>query len=212
MIRKVASPWWLLPGLSVTLLIGLAAPTFEARLAGDDLRLDGDDLRVRAPKNFRFLTGKPLEKLKDGATLVYLAQLSLSASREATTPLTRPAVNRFVVSYDILEEKFSVTSTGSDHATASRLSAAAAEGWCLDHLPLGIDGIPHDKPLWIKLELRAEDTRDQTGVFRDSGINLTRLIEVFSQQAQAQQMRWIASAGPVRLEDIKRERRSSRTG
>ena len=114
---------------------------------------------------------------------------------ETGTPLVRPAVNRFVVSYDVWEEKFSVSSTVLERATASHLSAAAAESWCLDHLPLGIDGVPRDKPLWIKLELRAEDARDQTGVFGSSSINLTRLIEVFSNPARAQQMHWEASAG-----------------
>jgi len=211
-MRKVTRPWWLTAGLGATLLSGLAAPTLEVRLNRDDLHLDGDDLRVSAPAKFQFLSGKPLEKLKDGATLVYLAQLSLSASSDAGTPLIRPAVNRFVVSYDVWEEKFSVTSTGLERATASHLSASAAEGWCLDHLPLVIDGVPRDKPLWIKLELRAEDARDQAGVVGESGINLTRLIEVFSNPARAQQMHWEASAGPVRLEDLKRERRSSRSG
>jgi hypothetical protein len=211
-MRKVAGPWWLTAGLGTTLLVGFAAPILQVRLGGDDLRVDGDDLRVSVPAKFQFLSGKPLEKLKDGATLEYLAQLSLSASSEVSTPLVRPAVNRFVVSYDVWEEKFSVTSTVLERATASHLSAAAAEAWCLDHLPLGIDGVPRDKPLWIKLELRAEDARDQTGIFGSSSINLTRLIEVFSNPARAQQMHWEASAGPVRLEDLKRERRSSRSG
>jgi len=211
-MRKFTRPWWLAAGAGATLLLGLAAPTLPVRLGGDDLHLDGDDLRVSAPAKFEFLSGKPLEKLRDGATLVYLAQLSLSASSEAGTPLIRPAVNRFVVSYDVWEEKFSVTSTALDRATASHLSAAAAEGWCLDHLPLGIDGVPRDKPLWIKLELRAEDARDQAAVLGESGINLTRLIEVFSNPARAQQMRWEAMGGPFLLEDLKRERRGSRSG
>lgn len=211
-MRKVAGPCWLAAGIGATLLVGWAAPTMEVRLRGDDLHLDGDDLRVSVPSTFRFLSGKPLEKLKDGATLEYLAQLSVSAASPGGAPLVRPAVNRFVVSYDVWEEKFSVTSTVLERATASHLSATPAEGWCLDHLPLGIDGVPRDKPLWIKLELRAEDARDQTGLFGPASINLTRLIEVFSNPARAQQMHWEATAGPVRLEDLKRERRSSRSG
>jgi hypothetical protein len=49
-------------------------------------------------------------------------------------------------------------------------------------------------------------------VVGESGINLTRLIEVFSNPARAQQMRWEAVAGPMRLMDLKRESRSSRSG
>lgn len=204
-MRKVAGQWWLAAGLGAALMAALAAPTLQ-------VYLDGDDLRVSALPEFQFLSGKPLEKLKDGATLVFNAQLSLSASSEVNTPLVRPAVNRFVVSYDVWEEKFSVTSTALERATASHLSSTAAEGWCLDHLPLGIDGVARDKPLWIKLDLRAEDSRDQAAVVGQSGINLTRLIEVFSNPARAQQMHWEAVAGPLRLADLKRERRSTRSG
>ena len=211
-MRKVAKPWRLIGGLGATLLAALAAPTLHVRLGGENLHLDGDDLRISPPEQFQFLSGKPLEKLKDGATLVYLAQLSLLASSDAKAPIIRPAANQFMVSFDVFEEKFSVTSTVIERATVSHLSAAAAESWCLDHLPLGIDGIPRDKPLWIKLELRAEDSRDQSTFFGESGINLTRLIEVFSNPARAQQMHWEAIGGPVRLEDLKRERRSLRSG
>ena len=211
-MAKIARPWWLGVVLGAVLLMGFTAPPLQVRLGNSNLHLDGDDLRVSVPPQFQFFGGKPLEKLKDGATLVYLAQLSLSASSDAGLPLNRPAVNRFLVSYDVFEYNFSVTSIGVGRATASHLSAAAAQSWCLDHLPLGIDGVPRDKPLWIKLELLAEDTRDQTGVLGDSGINLTRLIEALSNRARAQQMHWEAIAGPVRLDELKRERRSLRSG
>jgi hypothetical protein len=62
------------------------------------------------------------------------------------------------------------------------------------------------------LEMRAEDARDQAAVIGESGINLTRLIEVFSNPAHAQQMRWELTAGPVRLMELKRERRGTRSG
>jgi len=211
-MQKVARTWGLAALVAAALLAGFAAPALQVHLASTDLHLDGDDLRVSVPPQFQFLTGKPLEKLKDGATLVYLAQLSLSGSSDTTAPLHHPAVNRFLVSYDVFEYNFSVTSLGVEHATASHLSAAAAQSWCLDHLPLGIDGVPRDKPLWIKLELLAEDTRDQTGVLGDSGINLTRLIEALSNRARAQQMHWEAVAGPIRLDGLKREHRSLRSG
>jgi hypothetical protein len=201
-MRKLARRWWLLMGLGVPLILGVSAQSLL-------VRLDGDDLRVASPQ-LRFLSGKSLEKLKDGASLVFLAQLSLST--EVNEPAIRRAVDRFVVSYDVWEEKFSVTSTGMERATVSHLSSSAAEAWCLGHLAVGIDGVAADRPLWVKLELRAEDARDQAAVVGESGINLTRLIEVFSNPARAQQLRWEAVAGPVRLLDLKRERRSSPSG
>jgi hypothetical protein len=201
-MQKVTRRWWLMASLGAPLTLGLSAQSLR-------VRLDGDDLRVAAPQ-FRFLTGKPLEKLKDGATLVFFAQLSLST--EVNAPAIKRAVERFVVSYDVWEEKFSVASAGVEHARATNLSPQAAEAWCLDHLALGIDGVAPERPFWVRLELRAEDARDQAAVVRDSGINLARLIELFSNPARPQQMHWEAVAGPVRLGDLKRERRSSRSG
>ena len=203
-MHKVTRRWWLAASLGAPLLVGFSA---QSPL---QVCVDGDDLRVTAAPTLHFLSGKPLEKLKDGATLVFLAQFSLST--EVNAPAIQRAVDRFVVSYDVWEEKFSVTSTGLEPATFSHLSASSAETWCLDHLALGIDGVASDKPLWVKLEMRAEDARDQAAVVGQSGISIARLIEVFSNPARAQQMRWEASVGPVRLADLKRERRSPRSG
>jgi hypothetical protein len=201
-MNNVTRRWWLMASLGAPLTLGLSAPSLG-------VRLDGDDLRIAAPQ-FHFLTGKPLEKLKDGASVVFLAQLSLST--EVNAPAIKRAVDRFVVSYDLWEEKFSVTQTGVERGSASHLTSTAAETWCLDHLALGIGGLAPEKPFWLRLEMRAEDARDQAVVVGDSGINLTRLIEIFSNPARAQQLRWEAVAGPARLMDLKRVRRGSRSG
>jgi hypothetical protein len=199
---KVTRRWWLVASFSAPLTLGLTAQSLR-------LRLDGDDLRVDAPQ-LKFLTGKPLERLKDGASVVFLAQLSLLP--EANGTAAKRAVDRFVVSYDLWEERFSVTKTGSERRMVSHLSSSAAEAWCLENLALGITGVAPDKPFWVRLELRAEEAGDQSGVVGESGINLARLIEVFSNPARAQQSHWEAMAGPVRLADLKKERRSSRSG
>jgi hypothetical protein len=199
---KVTRRWWLVASFGAPFTLGLTAQALW-------VRLDGDDLRIAAPQ-LRFLSGKPLEKLKDGASVVFLAQLSLST--EVNAPAIKRAVDRFVVSYDVWEEKFAVTRTGMERETISHLSSSAAESWCLDHLAIGIGSVAPDKPFWLRLELRAEDARDQAAVVGESGINLTRLIEIFSNPAHAQQMRWELTAGPARLMDLKRERRASRSG
>jgi len=199
---NVTRRWWLLLSLGATLSLGLAAPSLQ-------VRLDGDDIRVSAP-HLKFLTGKPLERLKDGASVTFLAQLSLSTDVNALA--VKRAVDRFIVSYDLWEEKFSVAKTGPDARSISHLSSSAAESWCLENLAVGIDSMPPDKPFWIRLEVRAEEPKDQAWVVGDSGINLTRLIEVFSNPARSQQAHWEAMAGPVRLQDLKKQGRGVRSG
>ena len=63
------------------------------------------------PPRLHFLTGKPLERLKDGDVVAYVLQLELL--NEARTAVFRPQKGRFVVSYALWEEKFSVTQIGS---------------------------------------------------------------------------------------------------
>jgi hypothetical protein len=193
-MTPVTRRWWLLATLGAPVLKGLVAPALK-------LRLEGEDLRVGAP-HFKFLTGKPLERLQDGAAVAFLAQFSLAAGSNGIA--MRRAVDRFVVSYDLWEEKFSVTRTGRDRRTVSHLTSAAAEAWCLSSLALDTAGLAADRPFFVRLELRAEDPRDQAAVVGEPGINLTRLIEVFSNPARAQQARWEAEVGPVRLAELPR--------
>jgi hypothetical protein len=89
------------------LLAGLAVPLFRARAADSiNVTYDGDNLHVSAPA-LHFLAGKPLDRLKDASTVVFLSQLTLFAgNRDAPF---RKVPDRFVVSYDLWEEKFSVT-------------------------------------------------------------------------------------------------------
>src|SRR5579872_2517954 len=84
------------------LLAGLAIPLFPLRAAESlGVTFDGDNLHVSAPK-LHFLSGKPLERLKNGATVVYLTQLTLYSDPYVT--VFRRTADRFIVSYDILAE------------------------------------------------------------------------------------------------------------
>src|SRR5437763_7844047 len=94
------------------LLAGLATPLFSWRAAAESLEIkyDGDNLHLSAP-TFHFLTGKPLERLKDGASVAYVAQVTLLRD-DHVTPIKRRQ-GRFVVSLDLWEEKFSVRQLGT---------------------------------------------------------------------------------------------------
>jgi len=184
---------------------GLAASAFaieynELRLLP---RLDGDALHVVAP-NFSFLSGKSLERLKDGASVGFIAQLTVSRNPTHLVPDAR-VMARFAVSYDVVEEHFSVSKIGDrpeQKRTASHMSGAAAEAWCFDKLAINRSELPADKPFYVQLDLRAEDPRDQSGIIGENGFSLSRMIEIFSQPARQKQDHWVLSSGPIRLEDV----------
>jgi len=196
---RVTRRWWLLAAFSAPSAVALSAQQLAAHLNPANL------LHISAP-GFHFLTGKSLERLKDGATVAFLGQLSLST--DANVTVATRAVARFAMSYDIWEERFSVTRFAASRnetvaRNASHLSTAAAESWCLDHLTVDTSLLPAARPFWVRFELRAEDGRDGTQVLGEPGINITRLIEIFSRPARAQQQRWQLDAGPLRLSDLR---------
>ena len=65
-------------------------------------------------------------------------------------------------------------------------------------------GLPQDRPFWLRFELRAAEPKDEAAVIGESGLNLTRLIEIFSRRPRDQQPQWTADAGPLRLGELKR--------
>lgn len=180
----------LMAGISAPLGWSLAAP----RLL---VRRDGASLRVSAPQ-IRFLTGKALEQLKNGANVGFVSQVSITA--ESIILLRR--VDRFVVSYDLWEEKFSATRLGPPQRSASRMSVPATESWCLDALAPIPSALTPFRSFWLKLELRVEDPKELAAIVGDPGINLTRLVELFSRPPRSQQQHWSETAGPLKLQDL----------
>ncbi len=169
------------------------------------VHVDGDYLHISAPR-LNFLTGKTLEHLKDGASVAFIGQLSVTSTPNAIIPDAR-SVARFAVSYDIWDERFSVTKIGQQpdsRRSVSHLSVQAAQNWCLDNLTIDRSLIPPDKLIYVRLDLRIEDPRDQLGIVGEPGINITRLIEIFSRPARSAQQPWLLRNGPFRLADLRK--------
>jgi hypothetical protein len=190
--------------LAGTAVSALAIEYSEWRL---NPRLDGDFLYVSAP-NFSFLNGKSLERLKDGASVAFIAQLTVSTSQNYVVP-DALSVARFAVSYDIWEERFSVTKI-SDHAgqkptVSPHLQAAEAEAWCFHNLALKRSDLPADRPFYVQLDMRVEDPRDTAGLIGEGGISLTRMIEIFSRPVRDKQAHWLLNTGQIRLDDLLRK-------
>lgn len=165
---------------------------------GLDVYLRGDRIKVAAPR-LRFIAGPPLDRLQNGAPVPFAFQLSISTDRWRTT-LSRD-IERFVLSYDLWEEKFSVVRLGNPRRSVSNLGARAAEAWCVDELSLASAGLGNQR-FWVRLEVRNED-RDQSAGDAE-GPTLARLIEMFSRRGGDRQSRWSFDAGPFRLSDLRK--------
>lgn len=163
-----------------------------------------DQLRVSAPR-VHFLSGIALERLHDGAAVPFDVQLSLTM--ESKTRVVSRSLERFIVSYDLWEEKFSVRKPRPLLRSVSHLSASAAEAWCMENVSVSTNGIDPDQPLWVRLDVRTGDLKDPPPMFGapdDGGISLASLIEIFSRPARRLQPNWMVEAGPMHLSEIKR--------
>ncbi len=161
--------------------------------------LQGDRLGVAAPR-FHFLTGKALDRMHDGLSLDFDAQLSL-LEPEAAPPLER-SVDRFLFSYDVWEEKFAVTRLRDPRQTASHLTASDAEAWCLGRMHLEAGHLDRTRLLMVRLEMRAEENTEAAPLLGDPGLNLASLIEIFSRPARSQQQHWQIDSVPFRVRDL----------
>ena len=192
----------------LALLAILFLSGFLLAVWGEDLFVNwqGEHLHITAPQ-LHFLTGKPLERLHNGSTVVF--DFSLSLSTNSNLKLRDRALERYAISYDLWEEKFSVKQLRTAKKPPSLLTGAATEAWCIDNIAVGTGGVPPTEPVWMRLEVRGGDGKE-VPIFGprnigESGISLTSLVEIFSRPASPQQLRLVAEAGPIRLGDLKRK-------
>lgn len=182
-------------------MAGLTVPLLRARTAGALLvSFDGDNLHVAAPQ-LHFLSGRPLNRLHDGATVVFISQLTIFHDNRGT--VWRHAPERLTVSYDLWQEKFSVILGTTNHRVTG-LTASSAEAWCLDNLAISALGVPSDRPFWFRLELRTADPKDLSSVVGEPGISIRGLIEIFSRKPGPDEEPWTLNAGPLRLAELPR--------
>jgi hypothetical protein len=175
----------------------------QAALPGQEVavRIAGNHLRISAPK-LHFLSGKPLENLRNGATVAFDIQVSILG--DGRQSVLRRSFERFVVSYDLWEERFSVTRMRSSRASASHLTAAAAEAWCLDGFSFPVAELPRSNPFHVRVDVRAQNGR-QREEEQDDGLSLASLIELFSRPARTgDAMQWRAESKPLSVSDLQK--------
>jgi len=127
---------------------GIICPRVQAQSQSLIVERHGSHLRVAALQ-LHFLEGKPLEQLHNGASVIYAFELTLTADQKST-PVTC-LHERFILSFDLWEEKFSVVQAGPSGRSGSHLTAAMAETWCLDNLLMPIPALTPEKNLRDKV-------------------------------------------------------------
>lgn len=158
-----------------------------------------DGVQFRAPK-LHFLEGRVRQRLLDGATVPLLFQVSVAAGEPSM--IIRRIAERFAVSYDLWEEKFSVTPLQKGARAFSHKSAAAAESWCLDRLLLPGAGLPEGRGLWFRLDVRAPETAESETAAALA--NLRGLVDLLSRTGERDATRWALQAGPLTMEQLRK--------
>jgi hypothetical protein len=185
-----------MPALCALLCIGSLAQSIPILL-----ERHGDNLIVSAPQ-LHFISGKAMERLKNGTTITYV--VSLSIARGNSKKQTFQIHNKFMISYDLWEEKYSVTRV-ADGNTTSRLTSVMAEAWCLGNMPIPARSVPEREPFMIRLECSIQgDSEKQPS--ETSGQIFANLIEIFGRKKEDAPQRWETVAGPFRLENLKNNR------
>jgi hypothetical protein len=162
-----------------------------------NVRLDGVTLRVDVAR-VRLLTGDPLQRLRDGASVTYVFQLSALGSR-AGSVLTKTAY-RFVISYDIFEERFQISRLQPSPLVLSHLTMSAAEAAMLEAMELPTPAIDPGVQFWVRWEYRAEEAAGGGS----SGITLGNLVDIFSRRDSRAPVAGAAESGPFRLREMPR--------
>ena len=201
MRRRTIKTWWVIAAFISGLAFALAA---------EDLILSTQDNRLEfAAPRLHFLVGKPLERLRNAAEVSFAFHITLFSGNQ--THKLKETASRFVVSYDLFEETFSVTKLVTPRRTARHLTNISAEAWCLREMSMDVSGVGVKEPLWARLEIRAEDTKDGglpfgRGNITDSGISLTSLIDIFNRPPAVTQTHFNVETGPVTLDELRHSR------
>jgi len=163
------------------------------------VKLDGEQLRVSVPQ-LHFLSSEVLQRLRNGIAVNYVFKVGFTANR-----YSRPATvtsYRFVISYDIFEEKFAVSRIEPNPRSITHLSESAAQLWCLDSIAIASTGLPADQPFWVNLEYQTVEPKPAT---TESGESLIgQLIDVFSRKAQREDSHGALTGGPFSLSDLRK--------
>jgi hypothetical protein len=191
-MREAAQRVWIILALALACTLALLAQEIKPRLVGDTLRISA--------KGANFLQGKQLDALRNGATVTFDLQLTLVTDLRS---ITARGVERFVFSYDIWEERYSVVQLTS-RASAANLTLDAAQQWCVDRMGVNVAAVGKATPHRLRLEIRGDEPRRRARRDQDDPpIALATLVDIFSRPARVTQKTWLFETGMFRLDSLK---------
>ena len=181
------------------LLIAATLSSLDARLGSQSMTVTttGGVVRVQAP-GFRFISGEPLARLKDGLTVRVELEIRVLAGPGAAAAAAQSR-QTFVLSYDLWEERFAAAVSGTGSRSVSHLTAAAAEAWCIQQLTMPVSGLGslRSQPFWIRLESRILNGKSDGR--EDEGLTLRGIIDTLSRRQAGEKTSHSAEAGPFRV-------------
>ena len=118
MLVRTIKTWW---------LVAAFVSGFGLAMWAEDLALSwrNNFLEFSAP-HMHFLTGNPLERLQHGAQVPFDFKVSLYSGN--SSHLFRQLAERFLVSYDVWGEQFSVVKTQPPSTKVTHLDACGSRG------------------------------------------------------------------------------------
>ena len=179
---------------SLALLAAALITSPHARVESQSMTVatTGGEVRVQAP-GFRFITGEPLARLKDGLPVRVEIELGVLGRSGESAAIRQKQT--FVLSYDLWEERFAAAVSGTGSRSMSHLTPAAVEAWCLQQLsvPVGALGALRTRPFWIRLESRV--LNGNTAGREEDGLSIRGMIETLSRR-QARETSRSTEGGP----------------
>jgi len=180
-------------------LVVVAIASLDARLGSQSMTVSTKDglVRAQAP-GFRFISGQPLARLKDGLTVRVELEMRVLAASGADTAAAQHR-RTCVFSYDLWEERFAASVSGSGSRSVSHVTAAAAEAWCIEQLavPVSALGPLRNQPFWIRLE--AQILNGESAGRDSEGLTLHGIIDTLSRRQASEKTSHSTEGGPFQV-------------
>lgn len=191
-MREVFQRGWIAFSIALVCAVVLLAQEIKPRLVGETLRV--------STRGISFLAGKQLDSVRNGATVTFDLQLTLFTETRQSAGRT---AERFVFSYDIWEERYSVVQL-TTRAGVGNLTLDAAQQWCLDKLGVNVATVDRQARHRLRLDIRGDEPRRRARRDQDDPpIALAALVDIFSRPARQYQKTWQLETGAFQLDSLK---------